>query len=111
MMIFFFIIISGKFTNQTDVWSFGVTLWEIFSFARDTPYADLDDSQIIEAACESVQIPDREFTIHLDKPAHCPEEVYMLMVKCWQNDPDKRPAFAYLNKRLVELSSSFEGDI
>ena len=101
---------SGKFTAQTDVWSFGVTLWEIFTFAKESPYQDLKDVQIIEAACESVQYTNREFII-LDQPLHCPREVYELMIKCWQKEPDKRPHFAYINKRFIDLCSSFEGDI
>lgn len=105
-----YILYTGKFTNQTDVWSFGVTLWEIFSYARESPYNELTDPQIIEAACESVQVPDRSF-VRLQKPECCPDEVYVLMTKCWQKDPDKRPPFAHLNRQFIQLSSSYEGDI
>jgi len=100
----------GKFTNQTDVWSFGVTLWEIFNYARESPYNELTDPQIIEAACESVQVPDRSF-VRLQQTEFCPDEVYVLMTKCWQKDPDKRPPFAHLNRQFIQLSSSYEGDI
>ncbi|XP_066912509.1 discoidin domain-containing receptor 2-like isoform X2 [Clytia hemisphaerica] len=101
----------GTFKNPTDIWSFGVTLWEIFSFARESPYSELTDLQIIEAACESVQHPDREFVFRLEQPATCPDEVYRLMLKCWNKNPDNRPPFAFLNRQFMQLNTSSEGDI
>ena len=87
-----------------------MTLWEIFSFARESPYTDLTNLQIIVAACELIQVADSQF-VCLEQPELCPDEIYNLMRKCWQKEPDKRPPFAHLNRRFVELSNSYEGDI
>ena len=89
------------------MWSFGVTVWEIFNFARDTPYVNFEDSEIIEAASKAVLVPEQEF-IRLERPTHCPDKVYELLVKCWHKDPDCRPSFALLHRELLKLGSMFK---
>lgn len=81
-------ILHRKFTHQSDVWSYGVTVWELMTFGMK-PY------DLIPAR----EIPDLlERGDRLPQPFICTEDVYMIMVNCWMIDPDSRPRF----KELVE---------
>ncbi|XP_054273540.1 activated Cdc42 kinase-like isoform X3 [Macrosteles quadrilineatus] len=77
-----------RFTSASDVWAYGVTLWEMFSYGFQ-PWAALTGHQILEA------IDEPNFQ-RLEQPDCCPKEYYTLMLKCWQHDPNKRPRFADL---------------
>lgn len=83
-----------RFTSASDVWAYGVTLWEMFSYGFQ-PWAALTGQQILEAIDEpNVQ--------RLEQPDCCPREYYALMLKCWQHDPNKRPKFAEILQILPE---------
>ncbi|XP_045496190.1 tyrosine-protein kinase Fer isoform X2 [Colias croceus] len=73
----------GKYTSLCDVWSYGVLVWEIFS-KGDTPYAGMSNSRAREKIDQGYRMP---------APEGCPEEVYALMLRCWEYEPDKRPHF------------------
>ncbi|XP_066258920.1 tyrosine-protein kinase Shark [Euwallacea similis] len=79
----------GQFDHKSDVWSFGVTIWEIYSYGA-TPYDDMKGAEAI------ILIDNGK---RLEKPKACPEEVYLKMLECWAQDKDQRPAF----KELVEF--------
>jgi len=81
---------QGKFGQFSDVWAFGVTLWEIFSYGRQ-PYERFENLEVIE------QIAMRNL---LDCPVNCPTNVYSLMVECWHENADRRPTFTELFNRL-----------
>ena len=100
----------GKFTRETDVWSFGVTLWEIFSFARESPYAHLQDPQMIEIACEVLQNNKRTFP-YLSQPHTCDDDVYDLIKKCWTTQPKSRPSFHTLCTQLLQKCTISEVEI
>ncbi|XP_055903201.1 tyrosine-protein kinase Shark [Eupeodes corollae] len=96
---------NGYFSHASDVWSFGVTLWEMFSFG-DPPYGDIRGVDAIELI-ESGQ--------RLQKPPKCPDNVYKIMENCWNYKPKDRPTFRYLTdffakdpdyQNLVELIKS-----
>jgi len=84
-----------KLTSKSDVWSFGVTLWEIMTLARHgRPLDDVlpggDEAVLVNLdACRrrlsSVRRP--------SCPAGCPRELYDLMLECWQRDAELRPSF------------------
>ena len=88
----------GKFSAKTDVWAFGVTMWEIFMLAKERPYFEMEDMELVNDAIESEQ------RILLQQPKHCPDDVYTLMLKCWAADPKDRATFYALYVALSQLS-------
>lgn len=83
-----------KFTSQSDVWAYGVTLWEMFSYGFQ-PWAALTGQQILEAIDE----PSYQ---RLEQPECCPKEYYSLMLRCWAHDPNARPKFAEILQILPD---------
>ncbi|XP_045201645.2 tyrosine-protein kinase HTK16-like [Mercenaria mercenaria] len=77
----------GHFSHASDVWSFGVTLWEMFSYG-EPPYGDMKGIEVIKFIEEGKR---------LAKPENCPEIAYTQMKKCWNNEPRDRPTFKALN--------------
>ncbi|NXG84116.1 FES kinase, partial [Stercorarius parasiticus] len=83
----------GRYSSESDVWSFGILLWEAFSLGA-VPYANLSNQQMREAV---------EQGMRLDPPEQCPEEVYWLMQRCWEYDPRKRPSFSAIHQDLIAI--------
>lgn len=83
----------GKFTSKSDVWGFGVTLWEIWTFG-DMPYGDLTGREVLEQLDKGQR---------MQCPPRCPLSVHEVMKQCWEYDPDHRPAFITLHDRLRAL--------
>lgn len=83
----------GTFSHASDVWSFGVTLWEMYSFGHP-PYGELTGAQVIQLIEQGQR---------LARPESCIEDVYQLMLRCWAYKPEDRPTF-------VELKSRFSYD-
>ena len=88
----------GKFSAKTDVWAFGVTMWEIFTLAKDIPYEDMDDSEVVADA--SRREGDRQL---LQRSSDCPPEVYDVMMMCWKGEPSDRATFETLHETLLSL--------
>ncbi|XP_045459480.1 tyrosine-protein kinase Shark [Melitaea cinxia] len=76
----------GTFSHKSDVWSYGVTLWEMFSYGQQ-PYGDMRGIEAIQIV-ESGQ--------RLEQPEDCPDEIYQVMLDCWAYSPDLRPTFSKL---------------
>ncbi|XP_029465336.1 proto-oncogene tyrosine-protein kinase receptor Ret isoform X1 [Rhinatrema bivittatum] len=81
------------YTTQSDVWSFGVLLWEIVTLGGN-PYPGI--------------APERLFNLlktgyRMERPENCSEEMYNLMLRCWKQEPDKRPTFGEISKELEKL--------
>ncbi|XP_065830161.1 uncharacterized protein [Oscarella lobularis] len=89
----------GKFTIMTDVWSFGVTSWEIFTLARCQPYQEMSDKDVIENA---VRLEGRTM---LERPKVCDDATYELMMMCWSREPENRPSFTELHKKLKTMAN------
>lgn len=84
-----------RFTNASDVWAYGVCLWEMFSYGFQ-PWAALTGLQILEA----IDAPNYQ---RLEQPECCPREYYTLMMKCWQDDAAKRPKFSEIYEQLPDM--------
>ncbi|CAH8627518.1 unnamed protein product [Schistosoma intercalatum] len=76
----------GIYSHKTDVWSYGVTLWEIFTFGK-RPYEDVDTVDIKDHVIKGGR---------LTQPDICTLDVYMVLVKCWMEDYESRPTFIEL---------------
>eukprot|EP00035_Acanthoeca_spectabilis_P031997 m.16689 g.16689 ORF g.16689 m.16689 type:complete len:763 (-) comp5080_c0_seq2:70-2358(-) len=87
------VIMEAKVSEASDVWSFGVLLWEIFSHG-DMPYTDMTNSEVWMAVREGLR---------LHCPAGCPEEVYSVATACWRSDPSARPTFGSLRGYFSDL--------
>ncbi|XP_055374103.1 activated Cdc42 kinase-like isoform X2 [Condylostylus longicornis] len=84
-----------RFTNASDVWAYGVCLWEMFSYGFQ-PWAALTGLQILEA------IDDPNFQ-RLEQPECCPKDYYNLMLRCWQHESTKRPKFSEIYSLLPDM--------
>ncbi|XP_052072145.1 activated Cdc42 kinase-like isoform X19 [Mytilus californianus] len=84
-----------KFTSASDIWAFGVTLWELFTYGFQ-PWAGLTGQQILE----SIDAPNCQ---RLERPDLCPKEYYQIMTKCWEHDPERRPLFSELFVMLPQM--------
>lgn len=91
-------ILLGKFTTASDVWAFGVTLWEIFTLCKEQPYSLLSDEQVIENTGEFFRNQGRQ--IFLYAPPLCPPSLFELMMRCWSRDITDRPGFEGLYRAL-----------
>jgi serine/threonine protein kinase len=83
-----------KYTTKSDVWSFAVTLWEVFSFGQ-TPYTGMSPLQVVKALDSGYR---------LARPEFCPKRLYdEIICKCLVEDPEARPTFNEIFKKLEEL--------
>ncbi|XP_029879908.1 high affinity nerve growth factor receptor isoform X2 [Aquila chrysaetos chrysaetos] len=86
-------ILYRKFTTESDIWSFGVVLWEIFTYGKQ-PWYQLSNTEAIECITQG-----RE----LERPRTCPSEVYAIMQSCWQREPQQRRPIKEIHSRLQAL--------
>ncbi|XP_066284363.1 hepatocyte growth factor receptor-like isoform X1 [Branchiostoma lanceolatum] len=85
-------LLDGTYTTKSDVWSFGVLMWEL-AMRGVNPYPDVDNFDL----AMYLQRGSR-----LRQPKYCPDHIYTMMQLCWQVDPDLRPTFDDLVSRLSE---------
>ncbi|KAM9102744.1 angiopoietin-1 receptor [Sarcophilus harrisii] len=83
------------YTTNSDVWSYGVLIWEIVSLGG-TPYCGMTCAELYEKLPQGYR---------LEKPLNCDDEVYDLMRQCWREKPYERPSFAQI---LVSLNRMLE---
>ncbi|CAB3991422.1 Muscle, skeletal receptor tyrosine kinase, partial [Paramuricea clavata] len=76
-------VLYGKFTIESDIYSYGVLLWEVFTFSMQ-PYYGYTNKEVLEFIAKG---------IHLAKPDFCPNFVYPIMKKCWSKEPELRPYY------------------
>ncbi|KAK0175437.1 hypothetical protein PV327_009188 [Microctonus hyperodae] len=83
-----------QFSHASDVWMFGVTLWEMLTFGEE-PWVGLNSSEILRKI-------DREGE-RLYEPEASPPAMYQLMLRCWAREPTERPTFASLRESLTSM--------
>ncbi|XP_054167517.1 fibroblast growth factor receptor 2-like [Oppia nitens] len=88
-------LLSQIYTSQSDVWSYGILLWEIITLGG-TPYYGTPAEDLIKLL---------EKGYRMKPPNKCPEEIYQIMNNCWQEKPLDRPTFAQLVKVLGDIIS------
>ena len=102
-------IFLNQYSLQSDVWSFGVTLYELFTYARQRPYHTLTNEQLVQhlAVLSQTQISSPLITKNrrLPQPELCSKEVYDMMCECWQADALCRPSFADIHTFLLGKAS------
>ncbi|KAK4310718.1 hypothetical protein Pmani_017747 [Petrolisthes manimaculis] len=81
------------FTTKSDVWSFGILLFEIFTHG-ETPYSGMSNKVVREKLKALYRIP---------KPLNCPLNIYSVMVRCWMQEPEARPSFRHIKEELEPL--------
>ncbi|XP_019485512.1 PREDICTED: ephrin type-A receptor 3 isoform X2 [Hipposideros armiger] len=82
-----------KFTSASDVWSYGIVLWEVMSYG-ERPYWEMSNQDVIKAVDEGYRLP---------PPMDCPAALYQLMLDCWQKDRNDRPKFEQIVSILDKL--------
>uniref|UniRef100_A0A3Q2YGZ4 Tyrosine-protein kinase receptor n=1 Tax=Hippocampus comes TaxID=109280 RepID=A0A3Q2YGZ4_HIPCM len=89
-------IMYRKFSTESDVWSFGVILWEIFTYGKQ-PWFQLGNNEVIDCITQGRV---------LDRPRVCPKEVYDIMLGCWQREPQQRLNIKDIQKVLFAMGKA-----
>ncbi|XP_078465914.1 hepatocyte growth factor receptor-like isoform X2 [Lampetra planeri] len=91
---------TQKFTTKSDVWSFGVLVWELLTRGA-FPYSDVDPYDLTPYLLRGRR---------LLQPEYCPDDLYQLMLECWSHKPEMRPTFTSLISELTSTLDALEGD-
>uniref|UniRef100_A0A8C8VQY7 Tyrosine-protein kinase receptor TYRO3 n=1 Tax=Pelusios castaneus TaxID=367368 RepID=A0A8C8VQY7_9SAUR len=84
---------DNLYTTHSDVWAFGVTMWEIVTRGQ-TPYAGIENAEIYNYLISGNR---------LKQPPECLEDIYDLMCRCWHSEPKLRPSFGTLRSQLERI--------
>eukprot|EP00727_Mastigamoeba_balamuthi_P007393 m51a1_g3274 putative megakaryocyte-associated tyrosine-protein kinase (370) ;mRNA; f:235976-237438 len=93
--------LSGVWSEKTDVWSFGVVLWEIYS-GGETPWGKRKSKQVREMVLNGAR---------LTPPLRAPDAIACLMMRCWERDANIRPTFRELHGVLIEVLRNTPEDV
>ncbi|CAL1535044.1 unnamed protein product [Lymnaea stagnalis] len=89
---------KGTYSVKSDVWSYGVVLWELMTRGL-MPYPEVDNWDIIRYLKAGRRMP---------HPNYCPDLLYDIMLHCWQEDPAQRPTFAELVDDIADMVAQIE---
>ena len=94
------VLIERKFSTKSDVWSFGILLYQMITHGRP-PYPGMSNEEVVKKMEKGYRLP---------KPVRCPQWLYKIMLDCWEAEPDDRPTFYALQYSLSNIAASFESD-
>lgn len=89
-------LVNNEFSSASDVWAFGVTLWELMTLGQ-TPYVDIDPFEMAVYLKDGYRIA---------QPINCPDELFAVMACCWALDREERPKFQQLVQCLTEFHAA-----
>jgi c-mer proto-oncogene tyrosine kinase len=89
---------NGVSNERTDMWSYGVTCWEVFSLGR-SPYPGIENHEILQHISSGGR---------LKKPTLCPDKLYEIVGACWQYNPRDRPSFKEMALTLRQFWKYFQ---
>lgn len=90
-------LLSLEYSTASDVWSFGVTLWELMSYGRQIPFQSYGNAQVVDLIVAGRL---------LDRPTYCEPSFYALILDCWREVPAQRSSFSELAQKLAQLISN-----
>ncbi|XP_063173501.1 ephrin type-A receptor 8 [Candoia aspera] len=82
-----------KFSSASDVWSYGIVMWEVLAYG-ERPFWNMTNQDVIQSVEEGYRLP---------APMGCPVALHQLMLSCWQKDPNERPRFSQILSVLDKL--------
>ncbi|NXS89380.1 ROS1 kinase, partial [Erpornis zantholeuca] len=89
-------LIDGVFTSRSDVWAFGVLVWETLTLGQQ-PYPGFSNTEVLHHVRSGGR---------LESPNNCPDTLCDLMTRCWSHDAHNRPTFSYIHDKLQEIRHS-----
>lgn len=84
------------FAMETDIWSFGVLMWELITYGEQ-PFHNLNNNDVMIKVAQQYSA--------LSAPDKCPEDVFLVMSSCWNHEPTSRPKFLVLHQHIFDLIS------
>uniref|UniRef100_A0A3Q3AE62 Ephrin type-A receptor 10 n=1 Tax=Kryptolebias marmoratus TaxID=37003 RepID=A0A3Q3AE62_KRYMA len=88
-----------RFSSASDIWSFGIVMWEVMSYG-ERPYWDMGTQDVIKAIEDGFRLP---------APVNCPPHLHQLMLDCWQKERTERPSFSQIHSALSKNMRSPDG--
>ena len=87
--------------EKSDIWSFGILMWEVFHLGTAMPNAD----KTPDALGKSALVNSLKLGQRLERPPLCPKRLYNLMSQCWELNHQVRPSFSFVKEKLLEFQS------